>query len=145
LRSLGTLKPEEVATNLVRGKYGAGDDAKAYRDEDKISSDSNTDTFVAGKVMIDNYRWSGVPFYIRTGKRLADKFTRIDVVFKRPGVNIFNHEDVRANDDAATSLDPNILTIKVEPTKGVEHRMNAKAIDQGFGTPPVTLNYFRDA
>ncbi|MCE2138757.1 glucose-6-phosphate dehydrogenase, partial [Streptococcus thermophilus] len=75
--SLRPLKPEEVATNFVRGQYGAGDDAKAYRDEDKISSDSNTDTFVAGKVMIDNYRWSGVPFYIRTGKRLADKFTRI--------------------------------------------------------------------
>ncbi|MED7641588.1 UNVERIFIED_CONTAM: glucose-6-phosphate dehydrogenase, partial [Lactobacillus acidophilus] len=89
LRSLRPLKPEEVATNFVRGQYGAGDDAKAYRDEDKISSDSNTDTFVAGKVMIDNYRWSGVPFYIRTGKRLADKFTRIDVVFKRPVVNIF--------------------------------------------------------
>ncbi|WP_056952442.1 glucose-6-phosphate dehydrogenase [Lactiplantibacillus pentosus] len=146
LRSLRPLKPEEVATNFVRGQYGAGDDGvKAYRDEDKISPDSNTDSFVAGKIMIDNYRWSGVPFYVRTGKRLADKFTRIDVVFKRPVVNIFNHEDVLENDDASTRLDPNILTINVEPTEGFELRMNAKAVGQGFATTPVKLNYSHDA
>ncbi|RRK10657.1 glucose-6-phosphate dehydrogenase [Lactiplantibacillus garii] len=145
LRSLRPLKPEEVATNFVRGQYAADGDVKAYRNEDKISPDSNTDTFVAGKVMIDNFRWSGVPFYVRTGKRLADKFTRIDVVFKRPIVNIFNHDDVRENDDAATSLAPNVLTINVEPTEGVELRMNAKALGQGFATTPVKLNFAHDA
>lgn len=144
LRSLRPFTPEEVATNFVRGQYDADGDVKAYRNEDKISPASNTDTFVAGKVMIDNFRWSGVPFYVRTGKRLADKFTRIDVVFKRPIVNIFNHDDVRDNDDDATSLAPNVLTINVEPTEGVELRMNAKAIGQGFATSPIQLNYAHD-
>ncbi|CAM3141904.1 glucose-6-phosphate dehydrogenase [Lactiplantibacillus plajomi] len=145
LRSIRALKPEEVATNFVRGQYAAADGVKAYRHEDKISPESNTDTFVAGKIMIDNYRWSGVPFYVRTGKRLADKFTRIDIVFKRPVLNIFNHDDVRENGDAKTSLESNVLTIKVEPTEGFELRMNAKAIGQGFATNPVNLNFAHDS
>ena len=145
LRSLRPLKPEEVATNFVRGQYGADGDVQAYRNEDKINPDSNTDSFVAGKIMIDNFRWSGVPFYVRTGKRLADKFTRIDVVFKRPIVNIFNHDDVRANDDADAHLAPNVLTINVEPTEGVELQMNAKNVGQGFATTPVKLNFAHDS
>ncbi|MFB9770361.1 glucose-6-phosphate dehydrogenase [Lactiplantibacillus modestisalitolerans] len=145
LRSLRTLKPEEVPANFVRGQYAATDQVKDYRSEDKISPDSNTDTFVAGKLMVDNYRWSGVPFYIRTGKRLADKFTRIDIVFKRPIVNIFNHEDVQKNDDENSRLNANVLTINVEPTEGFELRMNAKHVGQGFATTPVKLNFALDS
>lgn len=145
VRSLRPLKPEDVPTNFVRGQYAANGDLKAYRDEDKINPESNTDTFVAGKIMVDNFRWSGVPFYVRTGKRLADKFTRIDVVFKRPIVNVFNKDDVTRNDDAETSLEPNVLTISVEPTEGFELRMNTKAVGQGFSTTPVKLAYAHDA
>jgi len=92
--------------------------------------------------MIDNFRWSGVPFYVRTGKRLADKFTRIDVVFKRPIVNIFNHDNNAS--DSTNELAPNVLTINVEPTEGFELRMNAKCIGQGFATTPIQLDYDHD-
>ncbi|MFC6163748.1 glucose-6-phosphate dehydrogenase [Lactiplantibacillus dongliensis] len=144
LRSLRPYQPEEVAKNFVRGQYAPTETVKGYRQEDKISPASNTDTFVAGKVMIDNYRWSGVPFYIRTGKRLADKFTRIDIVFKRPVINIFNHE-LPDNQAADNGLAPNVLTINVEPTEGFELRMNAKNVGQGFATTPVQLNFDHDA
>jgi len=144
LRSLRPYQPEEVAKNFVRGQYAPTESVKGYRQEDKISPASNTDTFVAGKVMIDNYRWSGVPFYIRTGKRLADKFTRIDIVFKRPVINIFNHE-LPDNQAADNGLAPNVLTINVEPTEGFELRMNAKNVGQGFATTPVQLNFDHDA
>lgn len=144
LRSLRPYQPDEVAKNFVRGQYAPAETVKGYRQEDKISPESNTDTFVAGKVMIDNYRWSGVPFYIRTGKRLADKFTRIDIVFKRPVINIFNH-DLADDETADNGLAPNILTINVEPTEGFELRMNAKNVGQGFATTPVQLNFDHDA
>ncbi|MFD1421108.1 glucose-6-phosphate dehydrogenase [Lactiplantibacillus songbeiensis] len=144
LRSLRPYQPDEVARNFVRGQYAPTETVKGYRQEDKISPESNTDTFVAGKVMIDNYRWSGVPFYIRTGKRLADKFTRIDIVFKRPVINIFNH-DLADDKTADNGLAPNILTINVEPTEGFELRMNAKNVGQGFATTPVQLNFDHDA
>jgi len=144
LRSLRPYQPDEVARNFVRGQYAPAETVKGYRQEDKISPESNTDTFVAGKVMIDNYRWSGVPFYIRTGKRLADKFTRIDIVFKRPVINIFNH-DLADDETADNGLAPNILTINVEPTEGFELRMNAKNVGQGFATTPVQLNFDHDA
>jgi len=144
LRSLRPYQPAEVAKNFVRGQYAASETVKGYRQEDKISPTSDTDTFVAGKVLLDNYRWSGVPFYIRTGKRLADKFTRIDVVFKRPIINIFDH-DTPGQAPAANSLAPNVLTINVEPTAGFELHMNAKAVGQGFSTTPVQLNFDHDA
>ncbi|AVK60965.1 glucose-6-phosphate dehydrogenase [Lactobacillus sp. CBA3605] len=144
LRSLRPYKPAEIATNFVRGQYAPTDEAKGYRQEDKISPESNTDTFVAGKVMIDNFRWSGVPFYVRTGKRLADKFTRIDVVFKRPVVNIFNHDD-NPDQTPDNGLEPNVLTINVEPTEGFELRMNAKCVGQGFATTPVKLDFDHDS
>jgi len=144
LRSLRPYQPDEVARNFVRGQYAPTETVKGYRQEDKISPESNTDTFVAGKVMIDNFRWSGVPFYIRTGIRLADKFTRIDIVFKRPVINIFNH-DLADDETADNGLAPNILTINVEPTEGFELRMNAKNVGQGFATTPVQLNFDHDA
>ncbi|WP_010621368.1 glucose-6-phosphate dehydrogenase [Paucilactobacillus suebicus] len=140
LRSMRVYSPSAAATNLVRGQYDAGENSNAYRDEDGVPADSATETFVAGKLLFDNYRWSGVPFYIRTGKKLADKFTRIDVVFKKPLIDIFAFPQ---NPNA--SLSENVLTIYVEPNSGFALRVNAKSTGQGFETEPINLDFFQDA
>lgn len=81
--SLKDLTPEQVDTNFVRGQYDTDNlgDKKAYRQEDNVAEDSNIETFTAGKIEFENDRWSGVPFYIRSGKRMPDKSSRIDIVF----------------------------------------------------------------
>jgi glucose-6-phosphate 1-dehydrogenase len=85
LQAIRRYNPEEVLQNFVRGQYDAGTldgkDFVAYHDEPNVAEDSLMETFVAGKFMIDNFRWSGVPFYIRTGKRMTEKGTRINIVF----------------------------------------------------------------
>ncbi|ETY73498.1 glucose-6-phosphate dehydrogenase [Lactiplantibacillus fabifermentans] len=139
LESLHQYTSDEVSTNFVRGQYGATDTVTGYRQEDKIEPDSTMDSFVAGKIMIDNERWSGVPFYVRTGKRLKDKFTRIDVVFKQPLTNIFQ------NLSAENQLATNVLTINVEPEAGFDLQMTGKQVGQGFATMPVNLHYQHDA
>lgn len=140
LRSLRVYSPTEAATNFVRGQYDADDNGNAYRDEDGVPAKSPTETFVAGKLLFDNYRWSGVPFYIRTGKKLADKFTRIDVVFKKPLIDIFAFPQ---NPNA--TLSANVLTIFVEPQSGFSLRVNAKSTGQGFETEPINLDFYQDA
>lgn len=139
LRSLRVYSPAEAAKNFIRGQYGANDSEPAYRDEPNVPKDSHNDTFVAGKLLFDNYRWSGVPFYVRTGKRLADKFTRIDVVFKKPLIDIFAFPQNRDN-----SLAPNVLTIYVEPNSGFSLQLNAKTAGQGFETEPIHLDFQQD-
>lgn len=140
LRSLRVYNVAEAATNFVRGQYDAGGKINPYREEDNVPADSNTETFVAGKLMFDNYRWSGTPFYIRTGKVLADKFTRVDVVFKKPLVDIFSFP----GSSTSKPLDTNVLTLYIEPKAGFALKINAKNNDQGFQTAPVTMEYFVD-
>ena len=81
--SLKELTPEEVDTEFVRGQYDTDEmgDKKAYRQEDNVAEDSNIETFVAGRIEFDTKRWSGVPFYVRSGKRMSEKSSRIDIVF----------------------------------------------------------------
>lgn len=140
LRSLRVYNVAEASSNFVRGQYAAVGNDKEYREEDGVPKDSNTETFVAGKLMFDNYRWSGTPFYIRTGKKLADKFTRVDVVFKKPLVDIFAFPQ-----SGSTPLNANVLTIFIEPNQGFSLMVNAKNSEQGFHTEPVQLQYLEDS
>ena len=82
---------------FVRGQYGKGyidgKQVKAYRDEDRVADDSNTPTFVSGKLTIDNFRWAGVPFYIRTGKRMKSKTIQVVVEFKEVPMNLYYETD----------------------------------------------------
>ncbi|WP_191981031.1 glucose-6-phosphate dehydrogenase [Levilactobacillus bambusae] len=139
LRSLRVYDVAEAATNFIRGQYGSYGDEPDYRHEDDVPRDSNTETFVAGKLLFDNYRWSGTPFYIRTGKKLAGKFTRIDVVFKKPLVDIFAFPQ-----SGEKPLSANVLTIFVEPNAGFSLQLNAKNNEPGFQTEPVNLTYMID-
>ncbi|MFD0897068.1 glucose-6-phosphate dehydrogenase [Loigolactobacillus binensis] len=143
LRSLHIDTPEEARRNFVRGQYAAatvdGTRLESYREATQVNSESNVETFVAGKMEFENYRWAGVPFYVRTGKRLAKKETRVDVVFKQLPMNIF--ETISDED----KLSDNVLTIYVEPTEGFGLRVNAKRLGQGFETRPVDLDFRHSA
>src|SRR5699024_697721 len=93
LRALRLVDENEVDDYFVRGQYGSvevnGETLQGYRDEDPELKDSNTETYIAGKVMIDNYRWSSVPFFFRTGKSMVTKATKIVVEFKDIPMNLY--------------------------------------------------------
>ncbi|MGI4813726.1 MAG: glucose-6-phosphate dehydrogenase [Janthinobacterium lividum] len=109
--------------NVVRGQYAAGhvlgEDARAYREEPQVAPDSNTETYVALKLSIENWRWAGVPFYLRTGKRLAERRTEIAIHFKTAPYRIFR-------DTPVDSLPPNVLTLMIDPTHGTRLGFNVK-------------------
>jgi glucose-6-phosphate 1-dehydrogenase len=122
VRSMRKMSPEEVAKNVVRGQYSAGcvggKDVPAYRSEDRVNPQSLTETYVAFKVHVDNWRWAGVPFYVRVGKRLPKHGTEIAVFFKEtPGV-LFNSEQA--------GLGPNVLVIRIQPNEGISLLMHSK-------------------
>lgn len=139
LRSLRLYETaEEVKKNFIRGQYIAGDDLVGYRDEPKVDPDSTTETYVAGKIHIDNFRWAGVPFYIRTGKRMAQKETYIHVQFKHMAMNLFPSEDVKE------VAEPNILTIHISPQEGFSLRLNAKRVGQGMEMKNIRMHQIFD-
>ncbi|KQO49511.1 glucose-6-phosphate dehydrogenase [Methylobacterium sp. Leaf91] len=104
----------------VRGQYAPGEEhghaVRGYREEADVSADSRTETYAALKLSIDNPRWSGVPFYLRTGKRLAGRLTEIAVHFKPPSHGLF----------AGTDLAPNVMRVHIDPDQGLSTRWNTK-------------------
>ncbi|MHC5269055.1 glucose-6-phosphate dehydrogenase [Enterococcus sp. LJL98] len=143
LEAVRVYTPEEVKENFVRGQYAPGkldkDVYAGYREEPGVAEESATETFVAGKFMIDNFRWSGVPFYVRTGKRLTEKGTRINVVFKQVPVNLFKSEVGTICEQP--TLEPNILTIYIQPTEGFSLSLNGKEVGPSFDLSPIQLAY----
>ncbi len=115
--------PEEVLTQMVRGQYGAGAVCgqlmPGYRQEPNVAPDSNTETFVALKLEIDNWRWAGVPFYLRTGKRMATRHTEISIYFRRTPFVLFRDTPVR-------DLETNKLVIEIQPSEGISLQFGAK-------------------
>jgi glucose-6-phosphate 1-dehydrogenase len=114
MEALRPVQKEDVAANVVRGQYGHGEilgaSVVAYREEPGVDASSKNDTFIAARLWVDNEDWAGVPFYIRTGKRMQKKLTSIVVEFKQ------------SNDEAA----PNCLTIDISPSEGVSLQVNMK-------------------
>ena len=141
LKSLRQLDPQEVKQNFVRGQYDEGfvegEKVIAYRDEDRVAEDSNTPTFVSGRLTIDNFRWAGVPFYIRTGKRMKSKSIQVVVEFKEVPMNLYYQTD--------KLLDSNLLVINIQPNEGISLHLNAKKNIQGIDTEPVQLSYAMSA
>lgn len=138
LQSLNFYDENGAKENFVRGQYGEISDSKAYRDEDGVPEDSINNTYVAGKLTFNTPRWGNTPFYIRSGKKLADKFTRVDVVFKQPVVDIFS------NSGLESGVTNNVLTIYIDPHGGVSFKMNVKDAGQGFHTEKVDLSYLEN-
>ncbi|WP_123807544.1 glucose-6-phosphate dehydrogenase [Abyssicoccus albus] len=137
LKSIKLPTKQQVLSDYIRGQYDSGnisdESVKSYREEDGISNTSNTDTFIAAKIMIDNFRWAGVPFYIRTGKRMKEKSTRIVIEFKEVPLNLYYQSEEK--------LDSNLLIINVQPEERIEFTLNAKHYSEGMSTKPVKLHY----
>jgi glucose-6-phosphate 1-dehydrogenase len=123
LKAIQPMVPEDVLVRTVRGQYGEGDNSShkmaAYRTEPMVSPTSNTETFVAMKLFIDNWRWADVPFYLRTGKRLPKRVTEIAIQFKRAPFLLFRQTSV-------DKLTPNRLVLHLQPDEGISLSFGAK-------------------
>ena len=138
LEAIRPMEPEEVLANTVRGQYGAGiiggKNVPAYRTEPDVNPQSNTETFVAMKLEVDNWRWADVPFYIRSGKRLAARTTQIVIGFKRTPLLLFG-KGVEDN------IMPNRLVIHVQPDEGITMDIHAKRPGPGISIANVPLDF----
>jgi len=134
LKDLKLLDKKEANEKFVRGQYTKSTnntETQAYIAENEVAKDSIVETFVAGKIESTNERWQGVPLYIRSGKRMKEKSTRIDVVFDTEESPLFDSNE----------LVNNVLTIQIGPDEGVSLQLNHKQMGHAFETEPVQLNY----
>jgi glucose-6-phosphate 1-dehydrogenase len=129
--------PAENPGNVVRGQYGPGwvaaTQVPGYRQEPDVDPQSETETFVAARLTIDDWRWSGVPFYVRTGKRLPKRSTEIAIQFREVPHRLFR--------DVATDPDPNLLAIRIQPDEGIMLRFGAKVPGLGLNVRSVTMDF----
>jgi glucose-6-phosphate 1-dehydrogenase len=142
LKSVRHLPPDDVAKQVVRGQYFAGTvNGKAvpgYRQEPKVKPDSNVETYVAAKLFIDNWRWSGVPFYLRTGKYLPLSASEVRIQF-RPTPNVLFAAQ------CAHGLAPNAITLRLQPDEGISLRFNGKVPGLSAGVRPVRMSFGYDS
>ncbi len=138
LRAIPLLTPEEVAERTVRAQYTAGvvdgQQVVGYKEEKGVAADSTTDTFVTLKLFIENWRWAGVPFYIRTGKRLPARSTEVTIQFKRVPHQLYKPSETRG-------LVPNCLTIRIQPDEGISLKFGAKIPGAARQLSSVDMNF----
>ena len=137
VRSLRRYAPQQVGKYVVRAQYTAGavggKPVVGYREEEKVNPNSETETYVALRMLVDNWRWSDVPIYVRVGKRLPKSATEISVHFKRAPMVLFNRD--------STSLDQNVLVIRIQPDEGISLRMMAKIPGTSLRIEPVKMDF----
>src|SRR5437773_522298 len=136
LRAIRPILDGEVANAAVRGQYTQGwvlgEQVTGYREEHAVAPGSLTETFAALRLFIDNWRWANVPFYIRAGKRMPKRVTEIRVQFKRPPHSTF---------EAAKELDPNAITLRIQPEEGISLRFAAKVPSAGVRLRNVAMDF----
>ncbi|MEI6673753.1 MAG: glucose-6-phosphate dehydrogenase [Verrucomicrobiota bacterium] len=142
LSSVRRLRPEQVAEQVVRGQYRegyvAGEEQPAYRLEPKVDPQSNVETFVALQLFIDNWRWEGVPIYLRTGKALPVSASEVRVQFK-PTPNVLFAAQ------CGPQLDANALTLRLQPNEGIALQFTGKVPGVGYGLRPVRMHFSYDS
>ena len=138
LEAVRPLDGEEVRRNVVRGQYSPGrlngDSVPAYRGEPGVSPDSNTETYVAMQLGVDNWRWAGVPFYLRTGKRMTRRTTEIAIQFKQAPFALFR-------DTPVDILTPNVLALQIQPDEGASLQFGAKIPGPEISLGGVRMNF----
>ena len=139
LHAIQPPSPEDVLTRTVRGQYGESTDSAeekmpAYRSEPDVAPDSRTETFVAMKIAIDNWRWADVPFYLRTGKRLPVRNTEVAIQFRRAPFMLFR-------DTPVDRLTPNLLVLNIQPEEGISLRFGAKVPGPIMQLGSVNMEY----
>ena len=135
--------PSIPILNAVRGQYGpgivAGEHVVGYRDEERVNPESGTETFAALRLEIENWRWAGVPFYLRAGKRMKKRATEISIQFKQPPLLIFNRMQ---STGPCAEIQPNLLTIRIQPDEGIALRFGAKVpTSSQMAVCPVNMDF----
>ena len=137
LRAMTVPDPDSVRRDIVRGQYGPGwvqgEPAPGYRQEDEVDPESETETYVAGKFTIDDWRWSGVPFYLRAGKRLPKRATEIAIQFREVPLKLFR--------DSPGDPAPNVLAMRIQPDEGIMLRFAAKVPGLGLDVRTVNMDF----
>jgi glucose-6-phosphate 1-dehydrogenase len=136
LRAIGT-RPADPVRDVVRGQYGPGwvaaTPVPGYREEEDVDQESETETFVAARFSIDDWRWAGVPFFVRTGKRLPKRSTEIAIQFREVPQHLFRN--------TSAEPDPNLLAIRIQPDEGIMLRFGAKVPGLGLNVRSVTMDF----
>jgi len=140
LRAIKPIKGDDIEKNIVRGQYVAGrvegKDVPGYRSEPNVPGDSTTDTFVALRLELQNWRWSGVPFYVRAGKRMEQRVTEVNIVFKDiPPILLKQMSSTK------DGIEPNVITIRVQPNEGITMRLGAKPPGVQTRVKSVDMNF----
>jgi len=137
---------ENITDAACRGQYGSGvgkgnEHIKAYREEDRIDPKSKTETFAALRLKIDNWRWAGVPIFLRTGKRMAKKATEIAVQFKVPPLQLFQHVECEEDVCDITRIAPNTLIFRIQPDEGIFLKVGTKRPGMRFVVEDVNMDF----
>jgi glucose-6-phosphate 1-dehydrogenase len=137
LRSIHVMKPEEVLANAVPGQYGpariGGEDVPGFRQEPGVGPNSQTETYVAATFFVDNWRWAGVPFYVRTGKRLPKRVSEIAIQFNAAPHAMF--------DGDRGEMTPNLLILRIQPEEGISLKFLSKRPGAGMNLRPVSMDF----
>jgi len=138
LQAIRPMQPEQILHNTVRGQYGEGTiDGRrlpAYRSEPKVNPNSATETYAALKLFVENWRWAGVPFYLRSGKRLARRYTELVIQFRVPPMLLFPRQ-------AVETVNPNRLILQIQPEEGIEFEIKAKKPGPAVHLSTVRLDF----
>ncbi|MBL8696369.1 MAG: glucose-6-phosphate dehydrogenase [Planctomycetes bacterium] len=138
LRALRPIRAESVASETARAQYGAGalsgKAVPAYTSEPGVPAASATETYAAIRCYVDNWRWSGVPFYLRAGKRLARRATEISIQFKSPPHSLFRGP-------ASSRMEPNVLAVRIQPDEGISLRFTSKVPGPSPTLQPVRMDF----
>lgn len=136
LKAVRPMAPDLVPTNTVRAQYSSGfvsgNRVPGYKDEERVATDSTTETYVALKLLIDNWRWAGVPFFLRTGKRMARRVTEIAIRFRPVPHRLFAA-------DNPEHIDPNELVLEIQPDEGISLNFKVKVPGPTFDLRPVNM------
>jgi glucose-6-phosphate 1-dehydrogenase len=137
LKAIRPIPEDEVDEYAVRGQYARGwvfgEEVPGYREEKNVAPDSTTETYVALKLFVDNWRWAGAPFYIRAGKRMPKKATEIAIQFRPTPHTMFARGETRG-------LEPNVLVIRIQPEEGISLKIGAKVPGSGFEVSSVNMD-----
>ncbi|MCC7359848.1 MAG: glucose-6-phosphate dehydrogenase [Anaerolineales bacterium] len=138
LRALRPITPQDVNRTVVRGQYTAGtvggQPVPGYRQEKGVAAGSVTETYLALKLYLDNWRWAGVPFYLRSGKSLPKRSTEIAIQFKQVPLSLFDR-------GAATAVEPNLLVLNIQPDEGISLRFTSKLPGATMQVRPVNMDF----
>jgi glucose-6-phosphate 1-dehydrogenase len=141
LRSVRVMRPEDVPKYAVAGQYGpakvGGQDVPGFRQEPSVSPDAQTDTYAAVTFFIDNWRWAGVPVYIRSGKRMPKRVTDIAIQFHAPPLGLFTQE----TKSGPREVRPNLLVLRIQPEEGISLRFLSKSPGSGMRVRPVSMDF----